>query len=127
MFLFEIFAFHFQPIAFASSALWSLGLYLGLSKLGDWLMVQLARWFNYAERSLYTSSEEFERTRPAREAQNAFYASLVSVVPFLIIGTICHVLANWSLGQSWSVSLGALVAIGSAIYELGRRTDGTEN
>jgi hypothetical protein len=127
MFLFEIFDFHFQPIVFASAALWSLGLYLGLSKLSDWLMVQLARWFNYAERSLYTSSEEFERTRSAREAQNAFYASLLSVIPFLILGTICHILVNWGLGQSWAVSLGALAAIGSAIYELGRRTDETEN
>jgi hypothetical protein len=123
MFLFEIFEFNFQPLVFASIALWSLGLYLGLSKLGDWLMVQLARWFNYAERSLYTSSEEFERTRSAREAQNAFYASLFSIVPFLILGTLCHILVNWGLGQTWAISLGALVTIGAAVYELSRRTD----
>jgi hypothetical protein len=129
MFLFEIFDFNwqFQPLVFASIALWSLGLYLGLTPVSDWLMAQLVRWFDYAERSLYTSKEEFERTRSAREAQNAFYASIFSIFPFLIAGTIGHILADQLLGDSWALSLGTLLAIGSGVYELGRRTGNEES
>ncbi|MFM2429013.1 MAG: hypothetical protein RLZZ511_226 [Cyanobacteriota bacterium] len=129
MFLFEIFDFNwqFQPLVFASIALWSLGLYLGLTPVSDWLMAQLVRWFNYAEQSLYTSKEEFERTRDAREAQNAFYASIFSIIPFLVAGTLGHLLADRLLGDSWALSLGTLLAIGAGVYELGRRTGDEES
>jgi hypothetical protein len=125
---FDLFPFDFKinPVDFASVALWSLALYLALTQLSDWLIVQLVRWFDYAERSLYTSIEEYERTRPAREAQNTFYASLFSVVPFLFLGGGCHLLLQWALGDSWAFSSGMLAAIGCGIYELGRRTDEAE-
>lgn len=105
----------------AGAGLWALGLYLGFSPVSDWVMEQLNRWFNYAERSLYLSDEEFERSRRSRESQNAFYASLLSPLPFLGVGALCDYGIEWSLGQSWAISLGMLFCIGAGVYELGRR------
>lgn len=102
-------------------ALWSLGLYLGFSPLSQWVTEQLTRWFNFAERSLYTSEAEFERTRQARESQNAFYASVFSIVPFLLVGGLCSYGVEIGLGRSWAISVGMVVCIGCGIYELGRR------
>jgi hypothetical protein len=115
------FSFELDPIAIAGASLWSLALYLGFSPASEWVIVQLNRWFNFAERSLYTSQSEFERTRKARESQNAFYASLFSIVPFLIIGAFCNWGVEISLGPSWGISMGILACIGCGIYELGRR------
>ncbi|PSB04375.1 hypothetical protein [Merismopedia glauca] len=115
-----------DPNAIAGISLWSLGLYLALSSLNQWIAYQLQRWFNFAERSLYTSEAEFERTRKGRESQNAFFASLFSIVPFLLLGALCHYGVEVTLGTGWSLSLGAIATLGSAIYELGRR-DGQEN
>ena len=115
-----------DPNAIAAISLWSLGLYLALSSLNQWITTQLQRWFNFAEQSLYTSKTEFERTRKGRESQNAFFASLFSIVPFLLLGALCHYGMELSLGTGWSFSLGAITALASAIYELGRR-DGDQN
>ncbi len=115
------FQIHLDTATLAGIALWSLALYLGLSPVSDWLMEQLARWFNFAERSLYTSSEEYERTRPARESMNAFYASLLSIVPFFLAGGLCNYGVELGLGRSWAVSMGILSCIGAGVYELGRR------
>ena len=119
----EIFPFQFalDATAIAGTSLWSLALYLGLSSLNEWVMEQLNRWFNFAERSLYTSAEEFEKTRKGRESQNAFYASIFSIVPFLIIGGLCNWGVELSLGRSWSISMGILACMGCGVYELGRR------
>lgn len=89
-------------------------------------MEQINRWFNFAERLLYTSSEEFEKTRKGREAQNAFYASMFSIVPFLVTGAICNWGVESSLGRSWAISMGILACVSSGVYELGRR-DGQSN
>ena len=110
-----------SAVAIAGAGLWSLALYLGFSPVGDWVTEQLNRWFNFAERSLYTSIEEFERTRKAREAQNSFYASIFSIVPFLLIGGLCNYGVELTLGRSWAISMGILACMGCGIYELGRR------
>ncbi|MFQ3618278.1 MAG: hypothetical protein SNJ57_13585 [Cyanobacteriota bacterium] len=110
-----------DPTTVAGVGLWALALYLGFSPVSDWVMEQISRWLNFAERSLYTSQAEFERTRPAREAQNSFYASLLSVIPFVIAGVGLNYLSDVSLGRSWSISMGILSVIGAAVYELGRR------
>ena len=115
------FKFDLSATAIAGASLWSLALYLGLPAQGEWLMQQLQRWFNFAERSLYISESEFERTRKGRESQNAFYASLFSIVPFLIIGGLCNYGIELSLGQSWAISVGMLACVGCGVYELGRR------
>lgn len=119
----EIFPFRLtiDATAIAGASLWSLALYWGFSPASDWVMEQLSRWFNFAERSLYTSEEEFERTRPAREAQNAFYASIFSIIPFLIIGSFCSWGVELGLGKSWAISMGLIVCLGGGVYELGRR------
>ena len=84
-------------------------------------MLQLSRWFDFAERSLYTSVEEFERTRENREAQNSFYASIFSIVPFLIVGGCFNWAVEVSLGRSWAISMGLLACVACGVYELGRR------
>jgi len=119
----ELFPFSFSvdPLAVSGATLWALSLYLAFSPVSDWVTLQLTRWFNFAERSLYLSEEEFEKTRTGRESQNAFWASMFSVLPFVALGTVIHYGVIWGLGGSWSVSLGVLCAVGSGVYELGRR------
>jgi hypothetical protein len=118
----DIFPFFFtiDKIAIAGGCLWSLALYIILSGLKEWITEQFSRWLNFADRSLFTSVEEFEETRPTRESQNAFYASVMSIVPFLLLGF----LSNWgldiSLGSSWSISLGIMTCMGGGVYALGR-------
>ncbi len=124
----EIFPFRFDldATAIAGASLWSLALYLGFPSVGEWVIQQLNRWFNFAERFLYTSDLEFERTRRSREAQNAFYASIFSIVPFLIVGGLCNYGVELSLGSSWAISMGLMACVGCGVYELGRR-DGQSN
>ncbi len=119
----EIFPFRFalDATVIAGASLWSLALYLGFSPLSEWVMQQLNRWFQFAERSLYMSKLEFERTRKGREAQNAFYASLFSIVPFLVVGGLCNYGVELSLGRSWAISMGLLACVGCGVYELGRQ------
>ncbi|HEY9874747.1 MAG TPA: hypothetical protein V6D12_15015 [Candidatus Obscuribacterales bacterium] len=115
------FQFYLDTTAIAGAALWSLALYLGFSPVSEWVTKQLNRWFNFALRSLYQSSEEFERTRVARESQNAFYASIFSIVPFLAVGVLCNYGVELGLGRSWAISMGILACMGCGVYELGRR------
>ncbi len=115
------FPLEFNAIAIAGASLWSLVLYLTFSSVSEWVIEQLNRWFNFAERSLYTSKTEFERTRKARESQNAFYASLFSIIPFLIMGALFNWFLDISLGGSWGISIGILSAIGAGVYQLGKR------
>jgi hypothetical protein len=115
------FQIELDTIAIAGTSLWSLALYLAFSPVSEWVILLLNRWFNFAERSLYMSKSEFEKTRQARESQNAFYASLFSIVPFLIFGGLCNWGVELGLGRSWSISMGILSCIGCGVYELGRR------
>ncbi len=115
------FRLELDTVMFAGACLWSLGLYIGLSSFREWTIEKLDRWFNFAERSLYLSVKEFERTRKARESQNAFYASLFSIVPFLLMGGLCNWGVEIGLGRSWSVSMGIMACIACGVYELGRR------
>lgn len=121
------FSLKIDTIALAGASLWSLALYLGFSPVSEWVTQQLTRWFNFAERSLYTSKIEFEKTRNARESQNAFYASILSILPFLVFGGLCNWGVELSLGRSWSISMGILACIGCGVYELGRRDGESSN
>jgi hypothetical protein len=115
------FRFGLDSTTLAGIGLWSLALYLGFSPVSEWVMEQLSRWFNFAERFLYTSEAEFERTRKGRESLNALYASLLSIVPFLIVGGLCNYGVEVGLGRSWAISIGILACMGGGVYELGRR------
>ncbi|MBO0349818.1 hypothetical protein J0895_11990 [Phormidium pseudopriestleyi FRX01] len=119
----EIFPFQFaiDTTALAGASLWSLALYLGLSSLSEWVTEQLNRWFNFADRALYTSEKEFERSKQARESQNALYASVLSIVPFLAMGGVCNWGVEFTLGSSWAISVGMIACIICGVYELGRR------
>lgn len=118
----QIFPFQIEldTAMIAGACLWSLSLYIGFASSREWIIEQLDRWFNFAERSLYTSAEEFEKTRPARESQNAFYASVFSIIPFLVVGALFNWGIEWGLGRSWAVSIGILACITCSVYELGR-------
>ena len=70
-----LFALNIDPTAIAGACLWSLALYLGFSPVGETLIEQIDRWLNFADRSLYTSTQEFDRTRKARESQNALHGN----------------------------------------------------
>ncbi|GCL40477.1 hypothetical protein PN478_13850 [Dolichospermum circinale CS-534/05] len=121
--MFDILPFRFEidKVAIAGTCLWALALYLSFSQVREWVTTQLNRWFNFAERFLYTSQSEFDKTRQARESQNSFYASLFSIFPFLIFGGLSNWILDISLGNSWGVSTGILVCMGAGVYELGRR------
>ncbi|MGB3760856.1 MAG: hypothetical protein WBA07_31555 [Rivularia sp. (in: cyanobacteria)] len=125
----DIFPFRFDidTVAIAGATLWSLALYLGFSPLSEWVTKQLNRWFNFAERFMYTSQTEFEKTRKARESQNAFYASVFSIIPFLIFGALSNWIIEISLGGSWGISTGILACMSCGVYELGRRDGENSN
>lgn len=120
------FRLELNTAAIAGAALWSLALYLSLSSLNIWVIEQLNQLFNLATRSLSTSVEQLEKTQSRRETQSAIFASLFSIVPFLIIGGLCNWGVELSLGPSWAVSMGILACMSCGIYELGRR-DGRAN
>ncbi|PSO86223.1 MAG: hypothetical protein BRC43_12000 [Cyanobacteria bacterium QS_3_48_167] len=120
------FRINFDATMIAGACLWSFALYLSLFSVREWITTQLDRWFNFAERSLYTSAEEFERTRQARESQNAFYASLFSIIPFLGVGILCNLGVEFSLGRSWAISMGLLACMACGVYELGRQSNQSE-
>ncbi len=104
-----LFVIDLDTTTIAGACLWSLALYLGLAAFKEWIVTQLIRWFDFAERSLYTSVEEYEETRTARESQNTFYASLFSIIPFLILGAACNWLIAISFGgSSWAIALGLM-------------------
>jgi len=125
--MWELLPFEIDRASIAGACLWAFALYLGFESWREWAIYQLERWFNFAERSLYTSQAEFERTRVARESQNAFYAALFSVVPFLVAGALCNWGVEWSLGNGWAVSGGILACFACAVYDLGRRSQQEED
>ncbi len=113
------FAFEIDSVSLAGSCIWSLALYIGLDSSRTWISSQLERWFNFAEGCLYTSTEEFEETRPAREAQNAFYASVLGIVPFLVAGTITNWVTDLSFGgSSWAIALGLMTCAICGLFAL---------
>lgn len=119
-------ALSFDSTTVAGACLWAFALYLGLAALREWVARQLERWLNFAERSLYLSQEEFEQTRRAREAQNAFYASILGIAPFLVLGLACNYSVEWGLGRSWAFSFGMLACMACGVYDLGRRAGNSD-
>lgn len=116
------FQFEIESLPIAGGSLWATGLYMGFYPLSQWITNQVFRWLNFVERSLYLSAEEYERTRPAREAQNLLCASLISILPFLLVGGLCYFASAWGFGgRSWGVSLGMISLLIGGVYELGRR------
>ncbi|MGB8698043.1 MAG: hypothetical protein WCD18_01380 [Thermosynechococcaceae cyanobacterium] len=111
-----------DPLAVAGLSLWALAFYLSFAGWRYAMVAGLSQWFDFAERSLYLSESEFEKTRSAREARNAFWASILGILPFLFLGSLCYFGLAIGLSQNWSISLGAISAIASGLYELGRNS-----
>jgi hypothetical protein len=120
------FAFEIEPSAIAGAALWSLALYLGFSRVVSGLIDRLSSWMNRADRSLYATQEEYEKTRKAREAQNVFYSALLSVLPFLVLGTVSSLAVEVGLGEDWVLSGGFFLTLFCALYTLERRSQEDE-
>lgn len=121
------FAFELDTVNLASSCIWSLALYIGLDSTKNWIGNQLERWFNFAEGWLYTSVEEFEESRPVRESQNAFYASVLSIVPFLLAGFFTNWAIEWSFGgSSWSIALGLMTCAICGLFALANQDYNSE-
>lgn len=123
--LFDLFPFSFsiRAISIAGASLWSLALYLNLNRtVVSWVQKALLRWFNFAERSLYLDPKEFEDTRPVRESVNAFYASVMSIVPFLVLGCGGYALAGNSLGSRWAVLVGMMGCVIGFLQEVSHDT-----
>jgi hypothetical protein len=120
----DLFAFSLDldPLAIAGVNLWALALYLSLAGFRQSVTDGLVRWFDFAERSLYLSQEEFEQTRPARESQNSFWASVLGILPFLLLGGLCYYSLTIGLGQSWAISFGIMGVMLSGLYELARHS-----
>lgn len=116
-----LFSWEINTTIIAGSCLWCLALYLSLATFRESIIDGLDDWFNFAQRSLYTSEAEFERTRKGRESQNAFLAAFMSIIPFLIMGILANWLVELTLERSWSITMGILACISSAVYDLGRR------
>ncbi|MBD2161213.1 hypothetical protein H6F46_10970 [Limnothrix sp. FACHB-1083] len=108
---------HVDAALLASSGLWSFALYLALPAVSDRLMDLLIRWFDFAERSLYFSTEEFEKTRTVRESQNAFYASIFSVIPFLGFGFLVHLFLSQAIGTVATLGLSGLASATAGVWE----------
>nr|WP_313898141.1 hypothetical protein [Nodosilinea sp. LEGE 07298] len=89
----------FDTATIAGTALWAIAFYLGFSPLADRLIDTFEGWLGAGS--------------PA--------ASLLSIVPFLLVGGLAHYGLTLSLGGSWAVSLGVISAMGCGVYELGRR------
>lgn len=104
------------------ASLWSLALYLSLSRLVDWTTDALTRWFNFAERSLYTSQQDFETTRSVRESVNRFYASLISTIPFLALGAGAYSFTQLYLGTTETILVGMICCALGLLYEMRRDT-----
>jgi hypothetical protein len=117
------FQFQIDITTLTGISLWSLALYLGFFPLSEWVMEKLGAWMNRVEQSLYTAQADKAnaKAKAARESMNAFYASLLSIIPFIAFGVLCNWAVAKSLGQSWTVSIGIIAAIGCGVYELGRR------
>lgn len=106
----------FDPAWISGVFLWALALYLMLSplvaRLTDTLEKQAVGWL--------AASSQQTTSGPAE-----LYASIGSIVPFVLAGGLCNYLLDISLGHSWTLSFGLIACMVSGIYEIGRRDSQT--
>lgn len=110
-----------DPVLIAGVGLWAMTLYLALSSISDRTVTTLQHWLS----TLASSTNSLKRrqgTDPQNISQLAFWASLLSIIPFVGAGALCYLLCVWGLGTSWAFSFGLMGALISGVYELGRRS-----
>lgn len=107
----------FDPVWISGIFLWALALYLMFSPLALRLVGALEK-----QAVSWLSSSSKQNSAELAE----LYASVMSIVPFILAGGLCNYLLDISMGRSWTLSVGIITCIGSGVYELGRR-DGQAN
>lgn len=112
------FSLRIDSLVITGIGLWALTLYLSLARLRHRTMEGLAEWLSILKR--LSSETDSEKPSAVQEANREFWASLLSIVPFLIGGGLCYYGIVLQLGQSWAISFGLMGAITSGIYELAR-------
>lgn len=108
-----------DPLIVTGTSLWALTLYLSFARLRHNTMEGLMRWLSFGGRSPQSKTAS-EKPHQTHESQREFWASLLSIVPFLIGGGLCDYGIVVGLGQSWAISFGLMGVIISGIYELAR-------
>ncbi|NEQ48815.1 MAG: hypothetical protein F6K11_01605 [Leptolyngbya sp. SIO3F4] len=108
-----------DPVWISGIFLWALALYLMFSPLVTKLVTALEQ--QAMKRLASTRRSQIELTNLAE-----LYASILSILPFVLAGGLLSYLLDIGLGHSWTISWGIIACIGSGVYELGRR-DGQAN
>ncbi|WP_041243691.1 hypothetical protein [Gloeobacter kilaueensis] len=108
------------PAVCAGFSLWALALYLVFIRFNQRLVDLLCSWLNDADRSLF-SEQTLNRRPKGWEERNQLFASILSVLPSLGLGLGLFLVLNTTLGSSWAIASGLLIAIGAGVYQLGRQ------
>lgn len=114
------FSLSIDTAGIAGIALWSLALYLGFSPLSDRTFNQIHQWLTVASQ-VVDDAQPGGKRRQQQEGPTVLWASLLSVLPFLVVGGLVNYGVELGLGRSWAISVGVIACVGSGVYELGRR------
>jgi hypothetical protein len=109
-----------DPVEIAGTGLWAIAFYLGFYPQTQHLTQKLQQWLSFPKRSL--SDTEAENAVATENSPQAFWASILSILPFVLLGWLCYTAIDLGLGgSSWGLSTGLIAVIGTGIFELGRR------
>ena len=113
----ELFGWELNSTIVGGTFLWSLALYISLDEFRDSLIDGLESLL----RKISLGNSQPQNSSELSESSREIFASLISILPFLMGGVLCHWLVEIGFGQGWSVSMGVLVVISCAVYDLGRK------
>jgi hypothetical protein len=111
-----------DPVWIAGVGLWGMTLYLAFSSLSARTAITFQNWLSSIVQNAAASEKQRQYSQEQDHSQVAFWASLLSIIPFVGVGALCYLLCVWGLGTSWAVSFGLMGALISGVYELGRRS-----
>ncbi|MBW4698090.1 MAG: hypothetical protein KME03_09385 [Aphanocapsa lilacina HA4352-LM1] len=115
---FFLYKFGLTPAVAAGVSLWSLALYLCFSRFNGRLVDALCGWLNDADRAIY-SAQALERRPKGWEERNQLFASILSILPSLVLAVVVFIILSNTLGGSWALAGGLMVSIGAGVYQLG--------
>ena len=107
----------FDPVWISGIFLWALALYLMFSPL----VLRLVSTLEHQALGWLASSKRQNKSDLAE-----LYASIFSIVPFVLAGGLCNYLLDISMGRSWTLSFGLIACMVSGVYEIGRRDSQTD-
>ncbi len=117
-----------DPTTLSGICLWSLTLYLSLTSIREGVTAKLEQGLYRIGGFPLTDEDQKNLTSPenampfGRSEAIAIFASLLSIIPFFVIGFFCNYGLEISLGRSWAISTGILACISCGVYELGRHS-----